>query len=56
MMYSYVNSGQLAVKMDDQSEPVTLVAGDAAKVPPGHVAYVVGNEPVDMIEFASGAQ
>ena len=38
----YVISGRIKVVMDD---------GDAAVIPPGHNAWVVGNEPVVAIDF-----
>ena len=35
--------------MDNEQEAV-LGAGDAAVVPPGHDAWVIGNEPVVLID------
>jgi len=45
----YIISGRLMVKMDD-GEEVELGPGDAAIVPPGHDAWVIGSEPVVMID------
>jgi hypothetical protein len=46
----YVVSGALHVKMDDGTE-LDLVAGDVAVIAPGHDAWVVGNEPCEMVDF-----
>ena len=43
-------SGKLRVKMDDGTE-VEYGPGDVGIVPPGHDAWVVGNEPVVMIDI-----
>jgi class 3 adenylate cyclase/quercetin dioxygenase-like cupin family protein len=47
----YVLSGHLRVEMDEGGS-VDLVAGDVFEVPPGHLAYVVGDEPWTSIDFA----
>src|SRR5262245_55429780 len=41
---SYVVSGRMRIVMDD-GEAVELKAGDVAFIPPGHDAWVVGDEP-----------
>jgi hypothetical protein len=46
----YHISGILHVKMDDGTE-MEFGPGDVGIVPPGHDAWVVGNEPVVMIDF-----
>jgi hypothetical protein len=46
----YHVSGVLMVKMDDGTE-VECRAGDVSLLPPGHDAWVVGNEPVVVIDF-----
>jgi hypothetical protein len=46
----YHISGRLHVKMDDGTE-MEFGPGDVGVVPPGHDAWVVGNEPVIMIDF-----
>jgi hypothetical protein len=43
-------SGRLHVKMDDGTE-MEFGPGDVGVVPPGHDAWVVGNEPVVVIDF-----
>ena len=47
----YVISGHLHVDMDEGGS-VDLTAGDVFEVPPGHIAYVVGDEPWTSIDFA----
>ena len=47
----YVISGRLMIQMDDGTR-TELVGGDAAVIPPGHDAWVVGDEPVSIIDFA----
>lgn len=46
----YVVSGRLKVVMDDGTEE-EFGPGDAAIIPPGHDAWVVGNESVVAIDF-----
>lgn len=48
----YTLSGQLEVRMDDGTKLV-IGPGDAYEIPPGHDAWVVGDEPWDSVEFAS---
>ena len=50
----YALSGSLHVVMDDGSE-LGIRVGDAFEIPPGHDAWVVGDEPFDSVEFASAA-
>jgi len=56
----YVISGRLAVRMDDGTE-FEYVPGDIGIVPPGHDAWVVGDEPVvalditGMVDYAKKA-
>lgn len=50
---NYVISGRMKVVMDDGSE-MEMGPGDAADIPPGHDAWVLGNEPCVAIDFASG--
>lgn len=57
---SYQVSGRLHVVMDDGTES-ELGPGDVALIPPGHNAWVVGNEPVvsfdvGMSEYAKGGK
>lgn len=48
----YTISGSLHVRMDDGSELV-IRPGDAYEIPPGHDAWVEGNEAWDSVEFTS---
>ncbi len=50
----YVISGVLHVQMDEGTELETR-AGDAFEIPPGHDAWVVGDEVFDTVEFTSAA-
>jgi class 3 adenylate cyclase len=50
----YVISGVLHVLMDDGTE-LDIHAGDAFEIPPGHDAWVVGDEVFDTVEFTSAA-
>jgi class 3 adenylate cyclase len=50
----YVMSGVLHVVMDDGTE-LEIRAGDAFEIPPGHDAWVVGDEVWDTVEFTSAA-
>jgi class 3 adenylate cyclase len=44
-------SGRFAARMDD-GEEVLFETGDVMDIPPGHDAWVVGDEPVVLIDFA----
>jgi hypothetical protein len=48
--FQYQISGVLHVKMDGGEEK-DIKAGEVCIVPPGHDAWVVGNEPVVAIDF-----
>ena len=50
----YVLTGVLHVQMDDGTE-LDIHAGDAFEIPPGHDAWVVGDEVFDTVEFTSAA-
>ncbi len=50
----YTVSGQMIVKMDDGSE-ATIKAGDVTSIPPGHDAWIVGDEPYVGIDFQGAA-
>jgi hypothetical protein len=47
----YHVSGRLGVRMDDGSEAV-FGPGDVSLLPPGHDAWVVGDEPVVVIDIS----
>jgi hypothetical protein len=46
----YIVSGSMEVVMDDGSRGL-LSAGDVAYIPPGHDAWVVGDETCLMVDF-----
>ena len=48
----YTVSGSLGVRMEDGTELV-IRPGDAYEIPPGHDAWVVGDEPWTSVEFTS---
>lgn len=48
----YTISGSLQVRMDDGTV-LTIGPGDAYEIPPGHDAWVVGDEAWNSVEFAS---
>jgi hypothetical protein len=48
--FGYQVSGQMKIVMDDGTE-ILAKAGDAMNIPPGHDAWVVGDEPVVMVDF-----
>lgn len=52
---AYVISGRMGVRMNDGAE-TELGPGDAHYVPPGHDAWVVGEEPLVVIDFTAPAQ
>jgi mannose-6-phosphate isomerase-like protein (cupin superfamily) len=47
----YVVSGRLTVEMEDKTR-LELSAGDFALIPPGHDAWVEGEEPFVAIDFS----
>jgi quercetin dioxygenase-like cupin family protein len=50
----YVISGRMHVRMDDGSEQ-EVGPGDAVTIPPGHDAWIIGDEACTMLDF-SGAE
>jgi mannose-6-phosphate isomerase-like protein (cupin superfamily) len=48
--FQYHISGVLRVVMDDGTQ-IDCKAGDISLIPPGHDAWVVGNEPVVVVDF-----
>ena len=48
--FQYHVSGTLRVRMDDGTEK-DLKPGDVSVLPTGHDAWVVGNEPVVVVDF-----
>jgi hypothetical protein len=52
--FQYQLSGRLHILMADGSEFET-VAGDISRIPSGHDAWVVGDEPVVAVDWAGAA-
>jgi len=50
-----VVSGRLAVRLADSDEVDIFVAGDVFDIPPGHDAWVVGDEPTDLIDLSGNS-
>ena len=48
--FQYHVSGQLAIRMDDGTELVAE-AGDVTSLPSGHDAWVIGDEPVVVVDW-----
>jgi uncharacterized cupin superfamily protein len=48
--FIHVLSGRIRVRMDDGSE-AEFDPGDVGSIPPGHDAWIVGNEPFISIDF-----
>lgn len=46
----YVISGRLGILMDDGTEG-QIEPGNAFEIPPGHDAWVIGDEPCTIVEF-----
>lgn len=51
----YCVSGQMRVRMNDGTE-LEFFGGDAMRIPPGHDAWVVGDEPYVGVDFTGGEQ
>ncbi len=51
----YAVSGRLVVRLEDGTE-LTISAGESYTIPPGHDAWVEGNEPFVGIEVMSAEQ
>lgn len=50
----YIISGRLRVRMDDGTE-MEFGPGDVGVIPPGHDAWVIGNDPVIAIDISGMA-
>ena len=50
---NYIISGKMIIAMDDGTQK-EIKPGDVAIIPPGHDAWVVGNEPCIAIDFSAG--
>ena len=53
--FVYIAAGQLHVVFSD-GEELDLRAGDIATIPAGHDGWVVGDEPVTMLDFSGVAK
>ncbi len=53
--FQYHVSGQLGIRMDDGTEMVAG-PGDITSLPSGHDAWVVGDEPVIVVDFFGASQ
>jgi quercetin dioxygenase-like cupin family protein len=51
----YVESGRMGIRMDD-GEETEVRPGDFLAIPPGHDAWVVGDEPCVLIDWRGVAQ
>ncbi len=51
--FGYVISGRMRIVMDDGKEE-EVGPGDAVVIPPGHNAWVVGDEPYVGLDFQGG--
>ena len=47
-----LNTGRFAVRLASETEPEEFGPGDVFDIPPGHDAWVVGDEPVDLIDVS----
>jgi len=52
---NYVITGRLLVKMDDGTE-VEIGPGDIARIPPGHDAWVLGNEQFVALDYTGASK
>jgi mannose-6-phosphate isomerase-like protein (cupin superfamily) len=52
--FGYCISGRMHVQMEDGAE-MDVRPGDAMRIPPGHDAWVVGDEPYVGVDFQGGA-
>jgi quercetin dioxygenase-like cupin family protein len=48
--FAYQLSGRMMIKMDDGTE-MECLAGDVYVIPKGHDGWVIGDEPVVMLDF-----
>lgn len=46
----YQMTGRMHIRMDDGTE-YEIGPGDACSIPPGHDAWVIGDEPVTAVDF-----
>jgi quercetin dioxygenase-like cupin family protein len=53
--FGYCISGRMHVRMNDGDE-MDVGPGDALRIPPGHDAWVVGDEPYVGVDFTGGGE
>ncbi len=53
--FGYCLAGRLHVRMND-GEEFEIGPGDVSRIPPGHDAWVVGDEPYVGLDFVDGAE
>jgi hypothetical protein len=53
--FGYCISGRMHVQMNEGDE-MDVGPGDAIRIPPGHDAWVVGDEPYVGVDFQGGAE
>lgn len=51
--FVYIISGRMGLRMDDGSE-AEIGPGDVASIPPGHDAWIIGDEPCVAVDFQGG--
>ena len=51
----FVVSGRFAVRLADSDEVDEFGAGDLVDIPPGHDAWVVGDQPADLIDLSGNS-
>jgi quercetin dioxygenase-like cupin family protein len=52
--FGYVVSGRMTIQMND-GEEMSVEPGDVLSIPPGHDAWVIGDEPCVMLDWAGYA-
>jgi ketosteroid isomerase-like protein len=50
----YMSTGAMAIRMDDGTE-LTIKAGEIFDLPPGHDAWVVGEDACEMVDYSADA-
>ncbi len=53
--FAYIISGRLHVLMNDSTE-ADLGPGDVTIIPPGHDAWVIGDEPCVLLDFQGASR
>lgn len=53
--FGYCISGRLHIQMNDGQE-LDIGPGDVIRIPPGHDAWVIGDEPYVAVDFTGGPE